>query len=186
MDTLLKSIGIDDVSYEIIPLNGKDSLHLAKNQFQQNTAEGGKNLIVFDADSDENHGGYKRRKEELESKLQELKITAQLFLWPNDKEDGDFETMLENIAQKDLHQRFFDCFNDYEACLGSEYIRPNRKGKLHTYISSMRLSNRQRRVLGSGEWLFEEESLWNLKSSYLSPIKDFFKFNFIDNPLSAD
>lgn len=176
--TLLNNIGVDSDSYEIIPLDGKDTLHLAKNQFLQNTAEGGRNLIVFDADSEENFGGYSRRKQELLSQLNQLNISAELFLWPNDQDDGDFETLLESVARKDLHQKFFDCFNDYEACLGKEYKRPNRKGKLHTYISSMKLSNRQRRTIGSGDWLFEDNTLWNLESPTLSQIKEFFFSHF--------
>ena len=178
VDTLLKRMGIDPASYEIIPLNGKDTLHLAKNQFLQNTAEGGRNLIAFDADSEENLGGYRRRKDDLVSKLNQLDITAELFLWPDDSEDGDFETLLESIARKDLHSQFFDCFNDYEACLGREYLKPNRKGKLHTYVSSRKLSNNQRRSIGSGEWLFENENLWNLEAPSLTPIKKFLSSNF--------
>ena len=178
VDTLLKHMGINQASYEIITLNGKDTLHLAKNQFLQNTAEGGRNIIIFDADSEENLGGFRRRKDDLESKLKQLDITAELFLWPNDNEDGDFETLLESIARKDLHKQFFDCFNDYEACLGREYIKPNRKGKLHTYISSMKLSNSQRRSIGSGEWLFENDTLWNLEAPSLTPIKEFLTSKF--------
>ncbi len=180
MATLLKNMGFATDSYEIIPLDGKDTLHLAKNQFLQNTAEGGRNLIVFDADSPENLGGYEQRKTDLESQLKALNITAELFLWPNDKEDGDFETLLESIARKDLHKKFFDCFSDYEACLGKEYQKPNRKGKLHTYVTSMKISNRQRRTIGSGDWLFEDDTLWNLKSPFLIRIKDFFLSHFND------
>lgn len=178
VETLLQNIGIEAASYEIIPLNGKDTLHLAKNQFLQNTAEGGRNLIIFDADCVENLGGYKQRKEDLKAQLNDLEITAELFLWPNDQDDGDFETLLESIARKDLHKQFFDCFNDYEACLGREYLKPNRKGKLHTYVSSMKLSNSQRRTIGSGEWLFENETLWNLEAPSLTPLKEFLYSNF--------
>ncbi len=181
MATLLANMGYPSDSYEIIPLDGKDTLHLAKNQFLQNTAEGGRNLIVFDADSPENLGGYDIRKADLESQLKALNITAELFLWPNNDEDGDFETLLESIARKELHQKFFDCFSDYEACLGNEYQKPNRKGKLHTYVTSMKLSNRQRRTIGSGDWLFEDPTLWNLESTKLSSIKEFLISHVKDN-----
>ncbi|MDE6697820.1 MAG: hypothetical protein K2K25_13145 [Muribaculaceae bacterium] len=177
IDTLLHSMEIDASLYEIIPLNGKDTLHLAKNQFLQNTAEGGRNLIVFDADSEENLGGYDRRKEEIETQLQELEIKADIFLWPNDQDDGDFETLLESIARKDLHSQFFDCFNDYEACLGREYLKPNRKGKLHTYVTSMNLNNSQRRNIGSGDWLFKDKKLWDMDSPSLNQIKEFLNSN---------
>lgn len=178
VDTLMRKMSLNPEMYEIIPLNGKDTLHLAKNQFLQNAAEGGRNLIVFDADCEENLGGYQRRKEELEIQLHELEIPAELFLWPNDQDDGDFETLLESIARKDLHKQFFDCFNDYEACLGREYIKPNRKGKLHTYVTSMKLSNRQRRTIGSGDWMFEDETLWDLTSPILCRIKEFLSSSF--------
>lgn len=175
---LLQFLGIDPQLYDIIPLNGKDTLHLAKNQFIQNTVNGGTNLIVFDADTEENNGGYEKRKEELIAKLAELNIVANIFLWPDDSHDGDFETMLESLARKDLHSQFFGCFNDYELCLGHQYIRPNRKGKLHTYVTSMKLSNKQRRNIGSGDWLFDNKDLWNMDSDNLLPLKSFLKYHF--------
>ncbi|MBD5192425.1 MAG: hypothetical protein HDS88_05995 [Bacteroidales bacterium] len=171
--TILKICRLDLQQFEIVPLDGKDTLHLAKNQFIQNTAEGGVNLIIFDADSESNNGGFKKRTHELLTELEELNIKAELFLWPDNCSDGDFETLLESIARKDLHKRFFACFNDYELCLGNEYQSPNRKGKLHTYITAMKLSNSQRRKIGSGQWLFENENLWNLNSTNLDPLKDF-------------
>lgn len=175
---LLGVCGYDSNSYEIVPLNGKDTLHLAKNLFMQNTAEGGLNLIVFDADCENNGGGYSKRRTELLKKLDDLKIEAHLFLWPDNHSDGDFETMLENIARHDLHERFFGCYRDYELCLGDKYQCPNRKGKLHTYVTAMKLSKRQRDKIGSGNWLFENEELWDLNSPILVPFKDFLSSAF--------
>ena len=108
VDTLLKHMGINQASYEIIPMNGKDTIHLDKNQLIHNTAQAGRKIIIFDADSEENLGGFRRRKDDLESKLKQLDITAELFLWPNDNEDGDFETFLYSIARIDLHIHFLD------------------------------------------------------------------------------
>ena len=42
-----------------------------------------RNLVVFDADSSTNGGGFGRRKLELLAKMKELNITADLFLFPN-------------------------------------------------------------------------------------------------------
>lgn len=171
--TILRVFNFNSQPWEIVPINGKDSLHLAKNQFIQNTMEGGINLIIFDADSDKNGGGYEKRKNDLLAKLTELNIVASIFLWPDNNSDGDFETMLESIARKDLHERFFGCYNDYELCLGDEYLCPNRKGKLHTYVTAMKLTKKQRDKIGSGHWLFEDENLWDLNSPQLNPLKDF-------------
>lgn len=178
LTTILRVFEFNSQPWEVVPLNGKDSLHLAKNQFIQNTMEGGLNLIIFDADSSANGGGYSKRRKELETKLEELNIVANVFLWPDNSNDGDFETMLENIARKDIHKRFFGCYRDYELCLGNEYLSPNRKGKLHTYITSMKLSKKQRDKIGSGYWLFDDDNLWNLDSPVLNPLKDFLALVF--------
>lgn len=63
----------------------------------------------------------------------------------------------------DNHERFFDCYRDYTSCLGDDYIHPNLKGEVFTYISSMKsLPNKVRRNLGSGDWLFTNKEYWNL------------------------
>ncbi len=185
LDTFLRSLGIDPTAYAIIPLNGKDNLQNARNQFLQNTLEEGVNLIVFDADTSENLGGYASRRKELEEKLEELGSEAEIFLFPNNSEDGDFETLLEETARKDSFSRFFDCFRDYELCLGEEYIHPNRKGKLHAYITSMRLSNTQRKKIGSGYWLFDEDRYWNLRAEVLRPLATFLRKYFCFHSISG-
>ena len=47
VNTLLRVLNIPQEEYNIIPLNGKDSLHLARNQFIQNTIEGGLKSYCF-------------------------------------------------------------------------------------------------------------------------------------------
>lgn len=173
LETILRVFGYNSQPSIIVPLNGKDTLDLARNQFIQNTVEGGTNLIIFDADTAINGGGYNIRRQEIETKLRDLHIQADIFLWPDNCNDGDFETLLESIARKDLHERFFGCFNDYELCLGDEYLCPNRKGKLHTYITSMKLTNKQRNKIGAGHWLFENKDLWDLDSVNLTALKKF-------------
>lgn len=178
MNTLLHFMNIDTDLFTIVPINGKDNLRNSRNQFLQNTAEGGINLIVFDADSPENLGGYNRRKAEIQNKLLEFGIDSEIFLFPDNHNDGDFESLLETVARRDLHEPFFSCFNDYELCLGDKYVHPNRKGKLHAYITSMHLSSEKRRNLGGGNWLFEDEEYWNLNADSLKPLKEFLKQYF--------
>lgn len=50
IETLLRVLGLDK-SYQIECVNGKDNLANAANTFMANTESGGKNLIVFDADT---------------------------------------------------------------------------------------------------------------------------------------
>lgn len=91
LETILRVFGYNSQPSIIVPLNGKDTLDLARNQFIQNTVEGGTNLIIFDADTAINGGGYNIRRKEIETKLRDLHIQADIFLWPDNCNDGDFK-----------------------------------------------------------------------------------------------
>ena len=85
-----------------------------------------------------------------------------------------------------LGPRFFDCYRDYASCLGDDYIHPNLKGEVFTYISSMKsLPNKVRRNLGSGDWQFTNKEYWSLKSDYLLPLKSFILSSIQDNKLNT-
>lgn len=171
---------------EIINVGGKDNLKNAANQFAENTNEGGKNLLIFDSDfTGIDNGGYEARKKFLEAKRLELKIEFEMFLFPNNKDDGEFETLLDKIVNKDLHQGYFNCFEAYENCIKShtddngvqKYNTPNLKGKLHTLMTSVKLSKEERDVLGSGQWLFDNKDYWDIDHVELDPLKEFIRNN---------
>ena len=91
---------------------------------------------------------------------------------------------MEELARKDLHKEWWDCFEDYEKCVSGikkdgecRYILPNRKAKLHTYISSQKLNNRTRDKIGSGQWLFNDNNFWDLTRPEVMPLIKFFKEN---------
>lgn len=174
ISTLLRHLGIASEKYQIITVGGKDNLPNASNKMRDIELEGGKNIIIFDADSANNGGGFSRRLSEINATLASKDVHAEIFLFPNNHDDGDFETMLDRIANRSSHKLFFDCFNDFESCVATQYIAPNLKGKLHTYVSSQTwLNKKQRDNIGKGEWLFDEEQLWDLNSPELQSLKDF-------------
>ena len=177
LSTLITRIGIAPESYEIVPLGGKDNLRNAGNSFKQNTILGGKNIIIFDADTPATHGGYTKSLQNIKTTITEMNICVEdIFLYPNNQDDGIFENILENIMRKDLHKRWLDCYTDYEKCLGNEYQSPNLKGKLHTYLTSQKdISKTKKNKIGQGQWLFDNPSYWDLENQYLTPIKDFLK-----------
>jgi len=172
---------IADQDFKIIYVDGKDNLPNVVPQFLTNTADGGSNLVIFDADTPENGGGFALRRQDLLNKRNLLNINFDLFLYPANGDDGDVEVLMERIAQKDKHARFFSCFQKYEECISHDkdasgkprYKTPNRKGKLHTYISAMPLNNKQFRNLGSGQWLFDNPEYWDLNSNALEPLIGF-------------
>lgn len=175
LQTFLRHLRISPETYELVPLNGKDNLPKAVNQFQLNSLEGGRNLIIFDADTVATHGGFSSRLNKIQSIIKNLDLQVHgVFLYPNHHDDGIFENILENILCRETHQRWWDCYSDYEKCLGDDYLTPNLKGKIFTYISAQKdISNTKRKKFGQGRWLFENSSYWNLDSPYLEPFKDF-------------
>ena len=124
IETLLRVLGLDK-SYQIECVNGKDNLANAANTFMANTESGGKNLIVFDADTPKNGGGFVKRKKELEITLASLGIKADVFLFPNNKDDGDFETLVAGLTLSEKHKRFFDNKDYWD--LECEALEPLKK-----------------------------------------------------------
>ena len=181
--TLLGKLGVSSNDYEIIHVAGKDKLfnETIKNIIEINSIEQGINLVIFDADSKDNNGGWKVRFDDIVSNRDNFGLNFELFLMPNNSSDGDFETMIETIARKDLHQVFFDCYSDYEKCIMGpkdsdgiqKYLAPNRKGKLHTYITSMRMSQNKRNKARGGNWLFDNQEYWDIDHFSLNPLKEF-------------
>lgn len=174
--TLLRKIGKPVTDDNIACLGGWTNLEkIFPQQSQKPDVE--KILIVFDADSAENGGGFASRRKELEGIING-NPKAKLFLFPNNSDDGDFETLLERIVNLADNERFFDCFSDFEKCLGDAYRHPNLKAKLHSYINLQKgLSTQKRDRLGRGEWLFEDKRFWNLDHPALDALKSFFEEN---------
>ena len=171
--TLIENLGYNISSNKVEFVNGYKNLVNVIPTIKARCAEGGKVVIIFDADSLGNNGGYETRKKEIEEVLGENNAQAELFLFPNNEEEGDFETLLEHLIQKEKHTQMLDCYADYETCLGNDYVHPNLKGKIFTYISAMKMSSSKRRKLGNGEWMFDNAEYWSLESDYLKPLKAF-------------
>ena len=187
LTAIIKNIGIQDDKYKIIPVDGYKNLLSSKNSgtnislMRANVDEGGKNLVIFDADFPGNSGGFAARRDELISNRDSIGIDFELFLWPDNKSDGDVECLMEQIARRDLYPEFFICFSRYECCISKRkkengeqfYSTPNRKGKLHTYYNSLPISSRKKSKSGGGDWGWNIPEIWNFDAMELQPIKDF-------------
>lgn len=178
---LLSIMGNNTGRWEIIPTNGYTNLAMLDQQFQENSDNGGINLIIFDADFPETKGGFTTRKKYLEEKMNELSISGEIFLFPNNKDDGDFELMLEHIINE-KHRCLLDCFEGYEKCVGGhrdeqgnpKYLTPNRKAKIYAYIESFKKSRKEReKFKNRKEFFFDNPNYWDLNAEYLNPLKAF-------------
>jgi len=131
-------------------------------------------LIIFDADTESNCGGFDRRKKDIEG----YGLTLDgIFLFPNNKNDGALEDLLENIINQ-TNKSIFDCWNKFENCL-QEYASkeitkkltvPAKKSKIYVYLEVL---------LGKAEKIkdpyreYKATEHWNLDAEYLLPLKNF-------------
>jgi len=130
----------------------------------RNTDEKNISLVIFDADNN-----FLDRKKILESKKEELGIDFELFLFPNDNDLGDFETLLESIANPE-HKVIFECFNQYQDCLAlknKEYSLPNKKAKIFSYLETLKQETKPKKRD------YSVKKCWDLKSTKLESLKIF-------------
>ncbi|WRD32009.1 hypothetical protein E5K53_01805 [Helicobacter pylori] len=121
-------------NFKVQNVDGKDNLSKRLLEIEKYD----KTLIIFDADKD-----YESNKKEILKIVSESKQTIseeQIFLFPNNQDDGDLETLLLEIAK---HKEFINCFEGYLDCIKkTEHCKPIkniRKNKLYAYLEALGL-----------------------------------------------
>ena len=164
----------DSKEIEIVGTGGYTNLDQFAVQMQRNTDNGIKNLVIFDADFPK-EGGFEKRKAELLSVKAEKGVDFELFLFPNNKDDGTYEHLLEHLATEE-HKGLLECFEGYESCIrgrnNPKYISPDQKAKMYAYVSTQ-TDPKDIKMFKKGDWRFNQTDLWNLDVDYLTPLKDF-------------
>ncbi|GHQ74617.1 hypothetical protein VN0405_03650 [Helicobacter pylori] len=104
--------------------------------------------VIFDADkkeSQERDAGFDNKLVHICKELKEKRIDfprEQIFLFPNNQDDGDLETLLLEIAK---HKEFINCFESYLDCIKKkEHYKPIkniRKNMLYAYLEALGLEN---------------------------------------------
>ncbi len=120
-------------NFKVKDITGKDNLSKRLLEIEKYD----KTLIIFDADKD-----YESNKKEILSKTQQKITEEQIFLFPNNQDDGDLETLLLEIAK---HDEFLKCFEGYLECIKSkEHYKPIKnisKSKWYAYLEVFELQN---------------------------------------------
>ncbi len=147
-----------------------------KNQMIKNTDNEDTNLLIFDADSD-----YKKRYGEINDWKNKDNLEFEIFLWPNNSDSGDLETILEKIINLN-NSAIFDCWDDYENCLKTKTINgrniplttPASKTKIYGYLESLLgESKSQKDKIKEKNRNYKNVEHWNLDSEHLAPLKLF-------------
>ncbi|MCQ2745021.1 hypothetical protein JT198_01480 [Helicobacter pylori] len=120
-------------NFKVQNIKGKDNLPKRSLEIEQYA----KTLIIFDADKN-----YESNKKEILSKTPQKITEEQIFLFPNNQDDGDLETLLLEIAK---HDEFLKCFEGYLECIkNKEHYKPIkniRKNMLYAYLEVLGLEN---------------------------------------------
>jgi len=135
-------------------------------------------LLIFDADTDDNGGGYYRREKEIKDYALPL---DGIFLFPNNKDDGALEDLLENIINQ-ANKPVFDCWKKFEDCLrndatekiGKELTIPAQKSKIYVYLESLLgKTKKEKDKVKDKDRDYTNAEHWNLDSEVLEPLKKF-------------
>lgn len=148
---------------EVKYTNGKDNLGSFKKDVEKNDDI----KIIFDADK-----CLQKAKDNIKEKLGDnLFNKCEIFLIPNNKDIGNLETLIENIAKEKC---VLKCFEQYEECIKklqseNKKIRlPKPKSKVYAYNHTFGFKN------GDENFKFNEY-IFHLNSEYLEPLKKFLK-----------
>ncbi len=173
-------------NFKVQNIKGKDNLSKLLLEIEKYD----KTLIIFDADKD-----YESNKKEILKVVSKTKQTIseeQIFLFPNNQDDGDLETLLLEIAR---HDEFLKCFERYLECIkNKEHYKPIkdiRKNMLYAYLEALGLEdlytkknifdNTGGKVKNEYEEDYEKlKKAIEFESELLIPLKNFLE-RFVEN-----
>lgn len=154
------------------------------NQLKKNTADGGVNLVIFDADAD-----VEARRAELEEIKKDKNVDFDLFLLPDDKGTGALEDLLEQIINPD-NQCVIDCWHRYESDLSAHTIvwktpstptSPAKKSMIYGYLEAiLGSSKKQKEQIKERSRNYTDTNHWDLESDALQPLKEFLSMFLTD------
>ncbi|MGL4806735.1 MAG: DUF3226 domain-containing protein [Bacteroidales bacterium] len=175
------------ISHNIIQAEGYTNIGKLEHLSEKNrNIPGGKNLVIFDADSI-NHpdGGVVERSKFLNSKN---RFIDDIFLFPNHKDDGDIEILLEQIVNP-AHQVIIDCFNRFQDDIEKQffvynattahYVVPAQKAKIFSYAQILKDSFEKHtrkdnlKNLKPQTYCLADDEFWDLNSQALDPLVRF-------------
>jgi hypothetical protein len=146
-------------------------------KFKEYIDFGYKILIIQDADNpNKNHGGVKNRIDYLTKIKEKLEIEFETFLFPNNKDDGDLETLLLKIASKnENYNKFNECnirYRDNIHNIAPNFSHELTEGKYQVFHYFRTFYGNNRAKEENREYI---EKYWDLNNVYLKPLELFLK-----------
>ena len=138
-------------------------------------------LIFLDADDEKviDKAGFKKTYAFVQNLMTEWNWKKyNLFVLPNDHDNGNIENLLENIINT-KHSRIFECWNEFENCLSkdSSLTIPAKKSEIYSYLECLHgVTNKEKDKCKDSHRDFKDENLWeirNLENPYILKLKTF-------------
>lgn len=149
------------------------------NLMNRTSADGGINLVIFDADDD-----FEDRKKKLLSWKERWHVDFELFLFPNNKDIGELEDLLEQIINSE-NQPVMDCWTGYENSLKEVKLSwrketpltlPAKKTKIYAYLEVLLgTSKTQKDKIKEPNREYLNKNHWNLHADALNNLESFLK-----------
>jgi hypothetical protein len=177
VDLIIGKQGNEVVNPDILLAGGKDSIFNFSQTFLTNKKLGIDNIVIFDAD--------KYEEESLKFINYKKTLPINNFLLPDNRSNGDLETLLEQIITDD-NRFMFECWNNFINCLESSQIEklflPSSKKKIYTYLELLLGEESAVQELKKERGRdYQNTNHWNLDSSALQNLKQFLDPYFLNN-----
>ncbi len=183
--------GLDKPGGDIISLGGKAAFDSPKKQplitkiFELLSKTPTKPIVLFDADT------FSANKAMLAKHSENL--TFDYFLFPDNRRDGEIETLLEEIVCRD-NKVVFDCWDAFENCLSKhtttctesgQYTTPANKTKIYAYVETLvGLEDSEKEKIKDRNRDYRNKKHWDLDPAQptLQPLKTFLDTYFFSTP----
>ncbi len=183
LEQLLDYLNLSDSQGKVIKTNGYTNLLSEKteglylNEMLRTSANDGVNLVIFDADTD-----FKKRESELLEWKEKHRVNFELFLFPNNEEQGELEDLLERIINPE-NQPVINCWANFEEALkaiklpwkGEKGLTiPAKKTKIYAYLEVLLGTSRtEKDKIKEKNRDYRNSNHWNLKAPALTGLIDF-------------
>lgn len=162
------------VNVEVIPCKG-NSLKNIHSKIQEVKDNEEKSLLIFDADQD-----FKATLARLKSESGGLLGEEDIFLFPNNSQNGELEKLLFDIAKE---KEIYQCFEQYKKCVEKhkpEYCENiHKKSARFAYFEALGIpsSSNSKNMQERRE---AYSRMFDLTSSHLGALRDFLKTHLKD------
>lgn len=171
LDFIHCRFGADKIYFQVDATNSKTKIPKVEQQLRENTDAGGINIIIFDADND-----FNKAKDDILNIKNNLNLEFDIFLFPDNQNVGQFETLLmqicppENLPFFDCWKSFYDCTNQLVNKKSSLYSKTESQCYCEIYLDKSVVRKIEKKKID-----YLDSDAWNLNYPSLEPLYLFLK-----------